>query len=86
MISINHPAFEFLDGPSFDLVTQHMENTSNPLEQSYPFFAVVETSGMHMDHDIEVRTRDSEMSFQGLKNVLYNLSCFAQVVIVSHLL
>lgn len=43
-------AFEFLDDRSREIVVRHTENKF-PLEKTYPFYALIETSGSSKEHD-----------------------------------
>ena len=45
-------AFELMDGASQALVTQVTGN-KHPLESTYPFYCLIETSGSNADHDSE---------------------------------
>ncbi|RMZ79807.1 hypothetical protein DV738_g3244, partial [Chaetothyriales sp. CBS 135597] len=45
-------AFELMDGTSQDLVHQ-ITSKKRPLEEKYPFYCVIETSGSNAEHDSE---------------------------------
>ena len=45
-------AFELMDGQSQDLV-HRVTQKKRPLEESYPFYCLIETSGSNSDHDSE---------------------------------
>jgi FAD/FMN-containing dehydrogenase len=38
-------AFEFIDEASKELALQHIENTTDPFEQSYPMYVLIELAG-----------------------------------------
>lgn len=45
------PAIEFLDRQSMELVLRHHKDTSDPFQQKYPLYMLIETSGSNAEHD-----------------------------------
>lgn len=46
-------AFECMDRHSLDIVAEHNETMTFPLEEQHPFYVLIETSGSNVDHDSE---------------------------------
>lgn len=46
-------AFECIDSGSLNQVAEHKDSAPLPLEESYPFYVLIETSGSNHDHDEE---------------------------------
>ncbi|TMW56256.1 hypothetical protein Poli38472_008904 [Pythium oligandrum] len=46
-------AVEFLDRQSLDMVLSQQDWTKDPLESSYPYYLLIETSGSNTEHDME---------------------------------
>ncbi|CEP62382.1 D-lactate dehydrogenase LALA0_S05e04390g [Lachancea lanzarotensis] len=44
-------AFEFMDLKSQTLAKEHLKGVSHPLEDEYPFYVLIETSGSNKEHD-----------------------------------
>ena len=46
-------AVEFLDRGALEFPLTHVAGARDPLDQSYPFYALIETSGFNAKHDQE---------------------------------
>lgn len=44
-------AFEFMDDKTLQLTEEHLKDVPFPLENKYPFYILIETSGSNKDHD-----------------------------------
>ncbi|AMD20103.1 HCL048Wp [Eremothecium sinecaudum] len=44
-------AFEFMDASSQKLTKHHLKNVPSPLEDEFPFYILIETSGSNKEHD-----------------------------------